>query len=197
MSEQMTPGDLIKQARKKAKLTQEELGRLVDVTGVSIMRYEKGERFPDYITTCRLASALNIKIGDLMSETTKEWYDVGYDTGYDIGCAEALDHAERTASIIDEFWNEKNLPHLDVERRIINSLYGYSFSKTEMELIAAFSKLNDDCQEKVAGYAIDLAKIPDYQRTATQESGESAPPAQEGKDTTPLPNVPKSPPEGE
>ena len=176
MSEQMTPGELIKQARKKAKLTQEELGHLVDVTGVSIMRYEKGERVPDYITTCRLAVALNIKIADLMSETAKEWYDVGYDTGYDIGCAEALDHAERTASIIDEFWNEKNLPHSDVERRIINSLYGYSFSKTEMELIATFSKLNDDGQEKVAGYAIDLAKISEYQRT---------PPAPEGTDTTP------------
>ena len=77
MSEQMTPGERIKQARKNAKLTQEELGRLVDVTGVSIMRYEKGERSPDYMTTCRLASALKLKIEDLMSEAAKGWYEAG------------------------------------------------------------------------------------------------------------------------
>ena len=39
-------GERIKKARESAGMTQEQLGELLGVTGVSVMRYEKGTRQP-------------------------------------------------------------------------------------------------------------------------------------------------------
>lgn len=168
MSEQMTPGERIKQARKNAKLTQEELGCLVNVTGVSIMRYEKGERSPDYMTTCRLASALKLKIEDLMSEAAKGWYEAGYEEGYDFGYEEAVTVGEESNSIIG----------LDMETRLFRSL----------------SCLNNTGQQKAIERVEELTEIPRYRAETVPES----PPApQEGKDTTPPPDAPQRPQEDE
>lgn len=168
MSEPMTPGERIKQARKNAKLTQEELGRLVDVTGVSIMRYEKGERSPDYTTTCHLASALKLKIEDLMSEAAKGWYEAGYEEGYDFGYKEAVTGGEQSDSIID----------LDMEIRLFRSL----------------SCLNNAGQQKAVERVEELTEIPRYRAETTPQSPQAP---QEGKDTTPPTAPPETPPEGE
>lgn len=171
MSEKMTPGERIKQARKNAKLTQEELGRLVDVTGVSIMRYEKGERFPDYRTTCNLAAELKLKIEDLMSETVKGWYEAGYEEGYDFGYEKAVSGGEQNDSIID----------LDMEVRLFRSL----------------SRLNDDGQKKAVERVEELTEIPKYQRHGSVVTPQSPPSPQEGTDTTSEEKPPETPSEGE
>ena len=41
-----TVGEKIKAAREAAGMTQEQLGRELGVTGVAVMRYEKGQRQP-------------------------------------------------------------------------------------------------------------------------------------------------------
>lgn len=51
-------GTNIKNAREKAGLTQEELGAKIGVTGVTIMRYEKGTREPRLDVLKKLAAAL-------------------------------------------------------------------------------------------------------------------------------------------
>lgn len=168
MSTRMTPGERIKQARKSAKLTQEELGRIVDVTGVSIMRYEKGERFPDYTTTCLIAAALKLKIEDLMSETVKGWYEAGYEEGYDFGYEAAVSGGEQSDSIID----------LDMEVRLFRSL----------------SNLNNAGQQKAVERVEELTEIPRYRAETTPQS---PPASQEGKDTTPPPDAPETASEGE
>lgn len=171
MSEQMTPGERIKQARKNAKLTQEELGRLVDVTGVSIMRYEKGERSPDYMTTCRLASALKLKIEDLMSEAAKGWYEAGYEEGYDFGYEKAVTGGEQSDFIID----------LDMEIRLFRSL----------------SCLNNTGQQKAIERVEELTEIPRYRAETVPQS---PPSPQEGTDIAPpldAPEAPKKPTEDE
>lgn len=167
MSGPMTPGERIKQARKNAKLTQEELGRLVDVTGVSIMRYEKGERSPDYTTTCCLASALKLKIEDLMSEAAKGWYDAGYEEGYDFGYEEAVTGGKESDFIID--------------------------SDMEIRLFRFLSCLNNAGQQKAVERVEELTEIPRYR---TEPAPQSPPTPQEGKDTTPSPDAPETPLEG-
>ena len=62
----MTTGSRIKAAREKAKLTQEELGKKIGITGVAIMRYEKGQRNPKLETLQRIAAALNVPVSDLL-----------------------------------------------------------------------------------------------------------------------------------
>lgn len=51
-------GSLIKEAREKAGLTQEQLGNAIGVTGVTIMRYEKGQRNPSSKVIGKIASVL-------------------------------------------------------------------------------------------------------------------------------------------
>lgn len=52
-------GERIKQLRKAKKLTQEELGKIVNVTKVSISGYENGNRSPDTDTLQKLADILD------------------------------------------------------------------------------------------------------------------------------------------
>lgn len=56
----------LKLQRQKKNLTQEDLGRLIGVSGVTIMRYEKGARQPKLETIKRLADALKIPVAALI-----------------------------------------------------------------------------------------------------------------------------------
>jgi transcriptional regulator with XRE-family HTH domain len=58
-------GENIKSAREASGLTQAELGKLIGVTGVAIMRYEKGLREPKLETLQKIASALKVDIYSL------------------------------------------------------------------------------------------------------------------------------------
>lgn len=64
----MTMGQLIKAARERAGMTQEELGKKIGVTGVAIMRYEKGQRQPRLAQLQAIASALGVPVQDLISD---------------------------------------------------------------------------------------------------------------------------------
>lgn len=56
----------LKRQRQKKHLSQSELGNLIGVTGVTIMRYEKGTREPKLETIKKLANALKIPISELI-----------------------------------------------------------------------------------------------------------------------------------
>lgn len=64
----MTIGQRIKEAREKAGLTQEELGKKIGVTGVAIMRYEKDQRQPRLAQLQAIASALGVPVQELISD---------------------------------------------------------------------------------------------------------------------------------
>lgn len=70
-------GESIKKNRKKAGLTQEELGNILGVSGVAIMRYEKGQREPNLEMLHKIADALEVSINELLgtSDTRKEFQD--------------------------------------------------------------------------------------------------------------------------
>jgi transcriptional regulator with XRE-family HTH domain len=53
--------------RQKKNLSQEELGNLIGVSGVTIMRYEKGTREPKLETIKKIANALKIPVSDLIN----------------------------------------------------------------------------------------------------------------------------------
>lgn len=60
----MTTGQLIQQARKKAKLTQAELGARLGVSGSMIGQYENDFRHPKTETIKRIATALGLSSHD-------------------------------------------------------------------------------------------------------------------------------------
>lgn len=56
----------LKEVRKKAKLTQQQLGDMVGVTKVSVCCYEKGTRTPTLDTLMELANVLNVEFTYLL-----------------------------------------------------------------------------------------------------------------------------------
>lgn len=52
--------------RKEAKLTQEELGEKIGVTGKTIHHYENGDRLPNVEDLKKLAEALNCTVNDIV-----------------------------------------------------------------------------------------------------------------------------------
>lgn len=164
----MSVGGRIKEARKKAGLKQSELAEKLGVAVITIGQYERNQRQPRLEQLQRIAAALGVSFFDLLSKEERAIYESGVKEG-----AEA---EEWQNYVIDE----------------LNRQEGYTYSDVETRLINSFSTLNDDGQQKVVAFSEDLAGNPKYQRTATQEGGESTPPAREGTDTTPD----KKPPEG-
>lgn len=68
----MTTGEKIREIRKEKKLTQQQLGKLLGVSGSMIGQYEKGERNPKYITLQKIASVLGVNIEDIIGIETFE-----------------------------------------------------------------------------------------------------------------------------
>ena len=56
----------IKELRKEKDLTQEDLGKLINVTKVSICCYENGTRIPSLETIVALANAFEVSLDDLL-----------------------------------------------------------------------------------------------------------------------------------
>ncbi|AIC94647.1 MULTISPECIES: helix-turn-helix domain-containing protein [Shouchella] len=61
----------LKQLRKEQKLTQEQLGRLINVTKVSISGYENGNRTPDTDTINRIADVFGVTTDYLFGRTDR------------------------------------------------------------------------------------------------------------------------------
>lgn len=59
-------GELIKKYRTSKNLTQSELGDMLGVTNKAVSRWEKGESFPDVGVLESLASALELRIQDIV-----------------------------------------------------------------------------------------------------------------------------------
>lgn len=60
----------IKKHREAMNLTQNQLGEIIGVSGVAIMRYEKEQREPKFETICRIAAALGVNPSDLVPSLT-------------------------------------------------------------------------------------------------------------------------------
>lgn len=63
----------LRQIRQQRKLTQEQLGKKVNVTKVSISGYESGNRTPDMETLQKLAEALDVSVDYLLGLTDEQF----------------------------------------------------------------------------------------------------------------------------
>ena len=64
----MTIGQTIRALRKKAGLTQNQLGALCGITGGAVSSYENGVTTPKRRTAEKLAAALGVSLGRLQGE---------------------------------------------------------------------------------------------------------------------------------
>lgn len=105
----MTTGERIQEARKKAKLSQKELGERLGVSASMIGQYENNLRNPKLETMFKISTALNVPFDSLLSDSImtfdsgedflNEWNRITSNPGVD---QLALAHkADGTTTIID------------------------------------------------------------------------------------------------
>ena len=112
----MTIGNNIRQMREQTGLTQVELGKCIGVTGVTIMRYETGQREPRFDQVLKIAAALDVppaqlfgidveavdEYGDMLNKIMMEHYDAitaSFNKLNALGQAEAVKRIEELTHI--------------------------------------------------------------------------------------------------
>lgn len=142
----MTSGQRIREARKRAGLTQAELAKRLGIAYQTLAQWENDLRNPKYETCRRIADALDINILYLL---TSEEMDKGIldliKEDYDSDDAFYRDFIEKKVSLM--------LLNNDVDRR----------------LVAAYSSLNEDGQQEAVKRVEELTEIPRYQAKKEQE----------------------------
>lgn len=188
----MTTGQRIKEARKKAGLTQKELGAKLGITYQTLAQWENDLRNPKIETLQRIAAALGIPVSALVGSSDELQAEVLKKLQETKGHLSAADQAEGSWQQRVEQMNAleayiaaqnaaKKKNAVDVQER----------ENRKQKLVSVYDELNGSCQEKVLGYAEGLAEDEDnLVKHVSLPSPFQAPP--EDTDTTP----PKSPSEG-
>lgn len=137
----------LKIERQNKNLSQEELGQLIGVTGVSIMRYEKGLREPKLTTIKKIANALEIPLNSLIDiHAPNNSFD---DIYADEDDSDILSSNQKATSFIESV-NE----YQTMKARV-------SQLKEEILLIC-FRELDDDDRDILINYAENLVSQPKY-----------------------------------
>lgn len=138
----MTTGQLIRAARKRAKMTQAELAEKLGISYVGVSQWENGIRNPKYDTIKKIATALNV-----------DWTEL---VPVDEQCKIITDYVAETCGLI--------VKHTSDEDRILRS-----YEKLNTDGMLAASKcfldhLKPEDLKEVADYVEKLAQTPQYQR---------------------------------
>ena len=162
----MTIGEAIKKARNKAGLTQKQLANKLGVSFTLVSQYERGTRNPKPETLDRIATALGMTLETLLDEAFL--YEDGENEHY----------SRMIASIGKSLFSEaKQEETLDALFEIFANSIFYGIEE-DVGFSTIDAMLNSEGQKKVSAYAIDLTKIPEYQKgfTPPSESGQTQEP---------------------
>lgn len=163
----MTTGQRIKKFRKRAGMTQKELGEKLGLSFQSVAQWENNLRNPKEETLQKIANALEISIYELKGLSDAEAFMAELNKGVDLILLEmtihekfgiSLDVAQKMAEEIAELL-QKNL------RSDVEAVY--------QQLL---NRLTDEGQQKGMEYLRDLSGNPKYKRsTSTAEASDSLP----------------------
>lgn len=182
----MTIGECIKDARKKAKLTQAQLAEKSGVATISIHQYESGKRKPRLEQLTRISNALGVHIFDLVGISEKmRQFKIEY------GGLDAL--SPETDAKISELLSMDQFELYDVssnetKKEFWNILFEsdtvpkFQLESNRRRIDFVLDQMSEEGQQKVADYAEDI--LPRYR---TETAPQSPPAPQEGTDTTPPP----------
>lgn len=146
----MDIGKRIQNARKAANMTQAALGKEIGVSGAMIGQWENNLRNPKPETLERIANALGISLWDLTPTTLSDAIKFGYEQGYWSRSEEFREAEDEVDAIIAELEAHKDDPK-------------------DLDLLAAYRKLNMDGQRIAIERVEELTQIPKYQRTSPQK----------------------------
>ena len=137
----------LRQRRKEAGLTQAELAEKIEVSTMSIRRYEAGERVIPTETVIAIAKALNVPWFDLYEDGSIVIID-GEEYTIHNGVAHGTFFLGSDTTVKTTYGQLITLPTGSIEARVLVSL----------------ENLNDKGKYVAAERVEELAKIPDYQK---------------------------------
>lgn len=155
----------LKRERQKKNLSQEELGNLIGVTGVTIMRYEKGAREPKIETIKSIANALKIPVANLIdlnspiiTKATRRFVSGKYP-----------EEIETYGDVVDDI--VMNSPFGEKINEYQAAIAG--LNQTQFELITmCYQSLDNNGKKKLCEYACQLLENTDDYKQAIEEYGE-------------------------
>lgn len=185
----MTTGERIKSARKRAGLTQKELGQKLGISASMIGQYETNIRTPKHGTILKLARALKIfpqELYDAGNWATSN-IDFGTDVGYAFSILKCISDSDDPAYSTIQHLINNYFPNFD---ELYNQLPDLTANILSASLFNVPRKIGNDGQKVIsmlanlndAGTAValeriaELAEIPRYQHKHTCICGNEAPP---------------------
>ena len=164
----MTTGELIRQARISAGLTQKELGERAGIAEPTIGRYELGKLNPKPSTLKKIAAALNVPWYELYSTDPEEQSDAVKKQ-----MKQVLSAVEKTSKVIVH-----HAPLFELKTDDLGKVIELAFAKEISSQVSAnrlekiikgYSKLNDEGQQVAVERIHELTEIPRYKRKSTPE----------------------------
>lgn len=139
----MTIGERIKDCRKKAGLSQKELGKKLNVSQQHIAQYENDKRMPKLETISKIAAALKVNINDLLESPLDD-------------------------SPLYHYIKDDNISDNPIGRRYINTeltIQVDDWQQIDIELVKSFKKLNEAGKAIAVERVEELTEIPRYTKS--------------------------------
>ena len=140
----MTIGNNIKRIRKEMNMTQKELGeKLGGISQQQIAQWENGRSTPKLATIRKISDALQVPLYEFLHEVQGFW--------------DTVSQSEKEEDLSREHrgpWS-----YADAEE-----YFSYSEHEIEKNLMNKYRSLTPEGREKVLEYAVDMTKIPEYQK---------------------------------
>lgn len=177
----------IREVRKAAKITQEELAKVIGITHATLSRYESGAIDPPTSQLQAIAAALGVSVGRLLGQESERVIIPGRLKFVEVNDPESGFIRYNIEAADQEAFNY-GLQILE------NAGVSVQAHTPHALVLAAMEKLNADGQQKVVERAEELTEIPRYRRQDSPQAPASAP----GDTDTPAAGTPtEGPPEGE
>lgn len=154
----MTTGESIRAARKRAKMTQADLAKKLNVPYQSIGQWERGTRKPKYETLKRIAEALSIPITNLLKTSQGD-----FAFGSIIEYASELDHLQ-FQQLIEELVSieiDKTKSHI-IDKSLLSQYITSPESSVMRNLKKVMAQLNPEGQQTALERVKELTEIPKY-----------------------------------
>lgn len=197
-SENNAIGEAIKQARKKAGMTQKQLAEKCEMADSAIRKYESGRIVPKIKTIAKIATALGMHTSDFIPKEDefsdeREFYAIR-EILFWIRLKTKQEHYANPESDIDKATRKKWLYELAPkiaekyavsEESLKNSAETVEWLSTDIHLmteidhlpehhqqmIDLMDMLNEDGQRVAVARIEELAQIPKYQKRAPEDTG--------------------------